>query len=113
MTRYLTFEQLIALHFDIVCDKMGEPFLGVLSENALRAALARPQQAASYEQADLVRQAAFLFHGLSMSHGFVQGNKRTAYVALEWFLDANRVGRIAAPDAAVIEMCLAVIVEHW
>ncbi|MFQ5491219.1 MAG: type II toxin-antitoxin system death-on-curing family toxin [Phycisphaerae bacterium] len=113
MTRRLSFEQLVALHCDIVCTKMGEPFQGVLSEDGLRSALARPQHAELYEDADLVRQAAFLFHGLLMNHGFVQGNKRTAYLALEWFLHANRVGQIVTTDEAVIDMCLAVVEEHW
>lgn len=113
MTRYLSVERLIALHFELVCTKMGEPFLGVLDEGLLAAALARPRQAAQYEEADLIRQTAYLFHGLLMNHGFVQGNKRTAYLALEWFLHANGLGQIRAPDEEVIEMCLAVVEDHW
>ena len=113
MTHYLPFEKLVALHVDLVCTKMGEPCLGVLSEERLEAALARPRHAAHYEGADLIRQAAYLFHGLIMNHGFVQGNKRTAYMSLEWFLHVNNVGRIQASDDAVIEMCLAVVEEQW
>ncbi len=113
MTRYLSYERLLALHLDLVCMKMGEPFQGVLNEHGLHAALDRCRNAAAYENADDLRQAAYLFHGLPMNHGFVQGNKRTAYLALEWFLHANQAGRLAAPDKAVIEMCLAVVEEHW
>ncbi len=113
MTHHLSLEQLISLHIDLVCTKMGEPYLGILDEGRLASALARPKHAAKYEGADHIRQAAYVFHGLLMNHGFVQGNKRTAYLALEWFLLANHVGQIQTTDETVIAMCLAVVEEHW
>lgn len=113
MTKYLALEQLVALHIEIVCRKMGEPYLGMLNQGLLETALARPCHAANYERADILRQAAYLFHGLLMNHGFVQDNKRSAYVALEWFLAMNDAGSIVASDQEIIDMCLNAINSRW
>jgi death-on-curing protein len=51
--------------------------------------LSRPQWAAHYENADIVTQAARLTTGIARAHGFVDGNKRTAYAALLVFLGLN------------------------
>jgi death-on-curing protein len=44
----------------------------------IESVLARPQQAAAYENADLIRQAATLYFGLVKNHPWVGGNKRTS-----------------------------------
>lgn len=49
----------------------------------------RPPMAASYEEADLVRQAALLAVGISQARAFLDGNKRTAYQATDVFLWIN------------------------
>ena len=53
------------------------------------------------------RQAAYLFQGLLMNHGFVQGNKRTAYAMLECFLMVNQLGSVSATDDEVVGFCLS------
>jgi death-on-curing protein len=111
--RHLAYEQLIALHVALVHGKMQDKYYGVLDEGLLRSALARPQNAAEYEGADGIRQAAYLFQGLLMNHGFVQGNKRTAYLALEWFREKNHLGTMAASDESIIEMCYAAEKDKW
>ncbi len=111
--RYLSYEELIALYVVLMRDKMRETYYGVLNEGLLRSALARPENAVHYEAADGLRQAAYLFHGLLMNHGFVQGNKRTAYLALEWFLEANALGSITASDDDIIAMCYAAENAKW
>ena len=111
--RYLTYEELIALHALLMRDQMRETYYGILNEGLLQSALARPQNAAQYEEADRLKQAAYLFHGLLMNHGFVQGNKRTAYLALEWFLEMNSLGEIGASDEDVIAMCSAAESDQW
>lgn len=55
----------------------------------LQSAIMRPQMAANYEDADLARQAALLVSGIALAHAFVDGNKRTAIMAGEMFLDLN------------------------
>ena len=42
-----------------------------------------------YEGANLVRQAALLGVGISQAQAFLDGNKRTAYLALNVFLRLN------------------------
>jgi len=111
--RYLAYEELIALHAVLMRDKMQETYYGVLNEGLLRSALASPQNAARYEAADSLKQAAYLFHGLLMNHGFVQGNKRTAYLALEWFLVMNSLGETGASDDEVVAMCYAAENDKW
>jgi death-on-curing protein len=111
--RYLTYEELIALHTVLMRDKMQETYYGVLNEGLLRSALARPQNAAQYEAADGLKQAAYLFHGLLMNYGFVLGNKRTAYLALEWFLEMNSLGEMETSDDDIIAMCYAAENDKW
>ncbi|MBN1490084.1 MAG: type II toxin-antitoxin system death-on-curing family toxin [Phycisphaerae bacterium] len=113
MMRYLTYDELIALHVVLVRGKMQETYYGVRDEGLLRSALARPQNAAHYENADATKQAAYLFHGLLMNHGFAQGNKRTAYLAMEWFLARNSLGALAASDEEIIAMVYAAEREKW
>ena len=111
--KHLDYDTLLALHAHLMRELMGERFFGVLNENLLRSALARPVNAEAYEHADGLRPAAHLFHGLLTNHGFVQGNKRTAYLALEWFLWTNQLGEIRASDDQIVSMCLAAIRERW
>jgi len=68
--------------------------------NLLLSALNRPKAAAYYEEDDLIRQAATLLWGLVENHPFHDGNKRTAWVAAEAFLQANRQ-RVTATDDEV------------
>ena len=111
--RYLDYEALIALHVHLMRDVMREEYYGVLNEGLLRSALARPQQAAAYEQAGGLRQAAYLFQGILMNHGFAQGNKRTAFLALGWFVSMNELGEITASQAEKIAMCYAAENQKW
>jgi death-on-curing protein len=48
-----------------------------------------------------------------MNHGFVQGNKRTAYAMLEWFLRENSLGSLLATDESIVEFCLQAENEKW
>jgi prophage maintenance system killer protein len=83
---YPGYDFLLELHVYLMRDAWHEVYYGPTRPELLQSALARPRQAAYYEEADGIRQAAYLFHGILMNHGFAQGNKRTAYALLEWFL---------------------------
>lgn len=67
----------------------GEIRYGVDQLSLIESALARPQQAATYENADLIRQAATLYFGLIKNHPWLGGNKRTATVLVDEFLYLN------------------------
>jgi death-on-curing family protein len=59
----------------------------------LESALNRPFQSAFGEDAypNILEKAAALFHSLVANHCFIDGNKRTAVVAVQMFLVANSV----------------------
>jgi death on curing protein len=59
---------------------------GVRDEGPLESALARLPNRAGYGDPDIAELAAVYALGLIKNHPFVDGNKRTAYVALELFL---------------------------
>ena len=64
---------------------------GVRNESLLDSALARPKQLHAYGDPppDLAGLAASLAYGLARNHPFVDGNKRTAAVACEVFIELN------------------------
>lgn len=66
--------------------------------NDLLGAIGRPQNALYYEEGcDLVRVAAYYWHGISTSHGYIDGNKRTGFACANNFLLMNGVA-FEAPD---------------
>ena len=63
---------------------------GIRDEGALRSALARPENRLAYgEGTDAADLAASYAFGIARNHPFVDGNKRTALVAMELFLEIN------------------------
>jgi len=51
--------------------------------------MARPRNAFAYGEEDIVVLAVGLMAGISRAHAFEQGNKRTAFAAMRFFLRAN------------------------
>ncbi len=62
---------------------------GVRDAGMLASALARPKNPAAYGRPDVCRCAAAYGFGLARNHPFVDGSKRTAFVAVESFLALN------------------------
>jgi death on curing protein len=62
---------------------------GLRDAGLLESALARPMQLAAYGQPDAAALAAAYGFGLAKNHPFIDGNKRTAFVAVELFLALN------------------------
>lgn len=73
---------------------------GVRDDGLLQSALARPQQLFAYGDPppDLADLAASLAHGIAKNHAFVDGNKRTAFVAYRTFLALNQMSLEASAD---------------
>ena len=103
---YLKYETLLQLYAYLMQEKMGQSGFGILSESVLRSALTRPINAARYDDADGIRQAAFLYHGLTSAPGFTDGNKRIAFLALVWFIKQNNLGSIKADIPELIQFGL-------
>lgn len=89
MIKYLTKPDVRGIHNDLM-KRLGQPPQPFVKEDDLESALARPQNTAHYEGADFIAQAAILTLGIAKSHGFMDGNKRTAYASLIVFLRQNR-----------------------
>src|SRR5215208_3378673 len=87
-TQYLSLADVIAIH-DSAMRRLGDEPKPLRDEGGLESAVMRPQMAAYYEGADIVRQAALLGVGISQAQAFLDGNKRTAYLALNTFLRMN------------------------
>jgi death-on-curing protein len=62
---------------------------GIRDRNAIESALARPQNLAAYDQPDAASIAAAYAYGIACNHGFLDGNKRTAWVLARLFLADN------------------------
>ena len=103
---YLEFDDALWLHFDLM-KQWNEVRYGVDQRNLIDSALARPKHAATYENADMIRQAATLCFGLIKNHLRLGGNKRTATHKTETFLELNGYS-LDYEISEMIEMVLAV-----
>ena len=84
---WLSKKFVLAAHEYVINETGGSQ--GVRDETLLESALSRPQNLYYYEQADLFDLAATYAEGISCNHPFVDGNKRTAFVAADTFLEKN------------------------
>jgi death-on-curing protein len=80
---------------------------GIRDMGLFESALARPQNLASYSEPDAAALAASYAYGLAKNHAFVDGNKRTALVALEYFLALNGL-ELGADDSQCVLVMLSV-----
>ncbi len=81
---------------------------GTRDEGLLESALARPQNLEGYGEPTVFDLAASYAYGLARNHPFVDGNKRTAFVASALFLRMNGQQLSAsAAEAAVVFIRLA------
>ena len=108
---YVTLAEAIFLHIRLM-SLLGERRYGVFDRALVESSLARPQQAAAFENADLIRQAATLYFGLVKNHPWVGGNKRTGTASPDEFLFRNGY-EVTATPAETVEMVLAVEGERW
>ncbi len=109
--RYLTYQEAVLIHF-ILMRYLGETRYGIFSRDLVESALARPQHAASYENADIIRQASHLCFGLIKDHPWIGGNKRTATMLVREFLRLNGY-RFQASSGETVKMVLAVEADQW
>jgi len=96
---------ILAAHEEQLADHGGSP--GIRDAGLLDSALARPLNRAAYGKPDAAELAAAYAFGLAANHPFVDGNKRTAFVAMELFLALNG-HELVADDAGCVMTMLAV-----
>ena len=103
--RWIQAELISAVHDGQLAEHGGGQ--GVRDANLLDSALARPEQLAHYGVPDAADLAASYGYGISRNHPFVDGNKRTAFVAVELFLLLNG-HELVANDADCVMTMLSV-----
>jgi death on curing protein len=96
---------LYAVHEEQLTEHGGAA--GVRDAGLFESASARPQNLALYEKPDAADLAASYGFGIARNHPFIDGNKRTAFVAAELFLDLNGF-ELLADDADCVMTMLAV-----
>jgi death-on-curing protein len=86
--RWIDRETVLAVHEEQLSEHGG--LVGVRDSGGLDAALARPLNKAAYDhEIDVYTLAAAYAFGLTKAHAFSDGNKRTAAVVMELFLELN------------------------
>lgn len=70
----------------------------------LESAIARPRNHADYGSPDIAELGALYALAIARNHPFIDGNKRTAFVALETFLALNGLDLIANDAEATVMM---------
>ncbi len=91
----------------------GEPH-SLLSRSLLEGAVAAPQQTFDYDQrADLVSLACTLTISVARAHAFLQGNKRTGFVAGMIFLAINGISirQAKAFDEKAADLIIAALAD--
>lgn len=80
---------------------------GIRDEGLLSSALARPRNLDAYgDDPDAASLAASYAFGIARNHPFLDGNKRTAFVVMELFLNLNG-WILSADDADCVSTMLA------
>ena len=77
----------LAVHEQQIAEHGG--LTGIRDLSLIDSALKRPQNLLLYKDPDLFDLAAAYGFGLARNHGFLDGNKRTAYVVTRLFLVLN------------------------
>jgi death-on-curing protein len=96
---------LLAVHDEQLVEHGG--ISGVRDNGMFESALAKSQNLAAYGEPDFAELAAAYGFGLAKNHPFLDGNKRTAFVAVELFLRLNGYV-LEADDATCVLAMLAV-----
>ena len=78
---------ILAVHDRLLADYGGRS--GVRDEGLLDSALGKPQNLFAYGKPSLFELAASYAFGIVKNHPFIDGNKRTGFVAAAAFLDSN------------------------
>ncbi len=76
---------------------------GIRDDNLLSASLARPIHLFNYANPSLCELAAAYGFGITKNHPFIDGNKRTAFMAMYVFLGLNNY-ELDIPESEVVLM---------
>jgi death-on-curing protein len=104
--RWINKQALLLLHDESLAEHGGAA--GIRDEGLLDSALSRPLNLNAYGTPDFADLAASYAIGLTKNHAFVDGNKRTAFLATGLFLHLNgyRLG-VSQVDATLTMLAVA------
>lgn len=97
---WLDSDILLAAHDEQLAEHGGPS--GIRDPGLFESALARAQNLAAYGKPDAATLAASYAFGLAKNHPFIDGNKRIALIALEYFLELNGYALIADDAQCVL-----------
>lgn len=96
----------VVIHARVVGTHGGQR--GVLDGGLVESAIARPRNRRAYDSGvDVADLAASYCAGLARNHGFIDGNKRTAFQTMFVFLDMNGL-ELVADETEVVPLMLDV-----
>jgi len=85
--QWIDLSVVLAIHEQQIAEHGGS--LGIIDLGLIESALGRPQNLLLYNDPDIFDLAAAYGCGLAQNRGFIDGNKRTAYVVTRLFLVLN------------------------
>ena len=74
---------------------------GIRDQGLLESAISRPQQSYHYKEVSIFELAACYAYGIIKNHPFIDGNKRTGFIASALFLQSNHFRLIASEEHAL------------
>jgi death-on-curing protein len=98
----------LRFHEESILEFGGTP--GVRDQGGIESALARPQNLFAYGQPDLCDLAAAYTAGICQNHGFMDGNKRTAFLTGFTFLYEN--GYVIVAEQAEVIAAMLSLADH-
>jgi death on curing protein len=102
--RWIRDDVVVAIHSEQIAEHGGNP--GIRDAGLLSSALARPQNLVAYGEPSVFDLAASYAFGIILNHPFVDGNKRTGFLAAYVFLEFNG-WELTASEAEVVAAVLA------
>jgi len=115
---WLNFEDYINIHDSSLRHFGGSD--GIRDQGLLESAISRPQQLFHYQNASLYQLAKSYVFDIIKNHPFIDGNKRTGFLAGALFLESNGLRLVATEEHALaytIALAASEISEenyaHW
>jgi len=105
--RWLREDAVVAMHSEQIAEHGGRP--GIRDAGLLSSALARPQNQAAYGESAVFDLAAAYAFGIISNHPFVDGNKRTGFLAVFLYLNG---WELMAAEAETVAAVLALALKE-
>ena len=107
--RWLRKDVVVAIHGEQIASHGGK--VGIRDAGLLSSALARPQNKSAYGEDAVFDLASAYAYGIISNHPFLDGNKRTGFLAAYVFLELNG-WVLTVPEAEVVSTVLALTLKE-